>query len=189
MLGKSHILASESIFLCGAYNMGMHPNEFFYPLLGGILIGSILPDVDTPNSLINKIIFLLGRNSMEPMFKFKHRGFTHTIYAWLITLIIAIIGLFINMFLGLFLGGISLGYLLHLIEDSFSVAGISWLGKNYDQYVLNKYGTLMRTPVRYVNKKPIRHWWGRGYEVGSRTETIIVIALLMLGTYCTCLML
>lgn len=189
MLGKSHILVSESVFLCGAYAIGARPSESLYPLLGGILIGSIFPDIDTSNSLINKIIFLLGRNSMESMFKFKHRGFTHTIYAWLITLIIAIIGLFINTFAGLFLGGVSLGYLLHLIEDSFSVAGISWLGKNYDQYVLNKYGTLMRTPVRYSDKEPIRHWWGRGYEVGSRTEIIIVITLVMLGTYCTCLML
>lgn len=189
MLGKSHILASESIFLCGAYGIRMRPSKLFYPLLGGILIGSILPDADTPNSLINKIIFLLGRNSMDPVFKFKHRGFTHTIYAWLITLVVAIVGLLMNIFLGLFLGGISLGYLLHLVEDSFSVAGISWLGKNYDQYVLNKYGTLMRTPVRYMNKKPIRHWWGRGYEVGSRTEIIIVITLVILGAYCACLML
>lgn len=77
--------------------------------------------------------------------------------------------------------GLSVGYFLHLLEDSFSVAGIRWFNPftPYDEWAYEHYHTLMR-PVNYYDKidngkkVPVRHWWGRGYETGSDDELVIV---------------
>lgn len=68
--------------------------------------------------------------------------------------------------------GLIIGYFLHLLEDSFSRSGIIWMypfGK-IDQKSRHKYGAINRPVVRFSNRYPIRHWWGRGYSVGSNCE-------------------
>lgn len=156
-------------------------------LVTGTIIGSILPDIDTKSSQISQIIKI-------PCYKlFKHRNQTHGLFAWLI--ISGMIYFLLNHFYGfsqldspelmisynLWLG-LTIGYLLHLIEDSFSSAGIRWFApiSQYDTWAYQHYGTYLRRPYRFKDigterKVPIRHWWGRGYTVGGSFEVFITV--------------
>lgn len=89
-------------------------------------VGSLLPDIDHPSSFIgkrNKIASGLANKTLG------HRGATHS---FLGMILIFIIGTFIQFhylsssgqYVTFWLVG---GYLLHLIEDSFSKEGIPWL--------------------------------------------------------------
>ena len=75
--------------------------------------------------------------------------------------------------------GLIFGYLLHLVEDSFSQAGINWLYPftPYDEYVLTNYNKRVRKPDHFVNNKPIRHWWGKGYVTGGTFEKKLYLYL------------
>lgn len=77
-----------------------------------ILIGSILPDIDHPESLIGRY------NILAPVE--CHRGFTHTFLGSIVfTLPLIFFGL--KSILGLWIG-----YIFHLILDTFNPAGIMW---------------------------------------------------------------
>jgi membrane-bound metal-dependent hydrolase YbcI (DUF457 family) len=90
-------------------------NNYF--ILIGIILGTLLPDVDVKNyALLN--LFNLP-------FKFsKHREITHTI--WFLILIIAPMICFINMFpqLNYIIIGLIVGFFSHLYLDSLTISGI-----------------------------------------------------------------
>lgn len=89
-------------------------------------LGSLLPDIDHPSSFLGK------RNKIASGITnktFGHRGATHSLLG---VILVFVIGTFIQ-FHYLSSSGkyvtfwLVLGYLLHLIEDSFSKEGIPWL--------------------------------------------------------------
>lgn len=82
-----------------------------------LLIGSILPDIDSPNSLLGKYLHLSF---------FKHRGWLHTI--WFI-LPFFVCGFYFSPLLWL-----SLGMFLHLFWDNLSYGGICFFRPNYITY-------------------------------------------------------
>ena len=136
-----------------------------------VSFGSLLPDIDSKNSLINKSLPI---NLSE---YFVHRGICHSLIGWLIFCLISLVILFpiicyVKLIGTMIYLGLVIGYFLHLLEDSFSRSGIIWMypfGK-IDQKSRHKYGAINRPVVRFSNQCPIRHWWGRGYSVGGLGE-------------------
>lgn len=156
-------------------------------LVEATILGSILPDIDTKNSQISQLIKV-------PCYKmFKHRNQTHGLIAWL--LVSGVLYFILNRFFNfsqlntptisvsynIWLG-LTLGYLLHLIEDSFSSAGIRWFApiSQYDTWAYQNHGVFLRKVYRFKDvgsskKVPIRHWWGRGYTVGGSFEVFVTV--------------
>lgn len=150
----------------------------------GSTITSTWPDVDSHSSRLAKVL---------PRFwvqRLRHRGTCHSLFGFLIftiSLSICFTIFQINFLNGLYYGMV-FGYFAHLLEDSFSQGGIIWLYPfmHCDQKMWKKYHIILR-PVKYFNSrnKPIRHWWGRGYKVGSKFEykfakTICIVGLTLL---------
>jgi len=109
---KTHIATSVTI-AAGLSKFFSIPFTIGY--LTGVTLGSLLPDIDEPNSYIGRrsfgIAYLVKR-------KFGHRGFTHSLLCWLIVTV------YCSIFPSLFTVGISLGYLFHILGDLFSVQGV-----------------------------------------------------------------
>lgn len=81
--------------------------------MAGIIIGSLLPDIDTPYSL-------LGRYNPFS-YVTEHRGFTHTLPG------MGVFSLFVYVVFDDFVYGFIFGYILHLVADSLTPMGIMWL--------------------------------------------------------------
>lgn len=87
-----------------------------------VLFATLLPDADIKSSLIGKIIPL--------WLIWKHRTFTHTIWA----MILFSLPFFSYDFKwGLLFCG---GYFIHLIMDSGTPMSVKWMGKNPKFYTL-----------------------------------------------------
>ena len=150
----------------------------------GNTITSTWPDMDSHNSKLAKTL---------PQFwvkRLRHHGTCHSLFGFLIfaiSLSICFTIFHIKLLNGLYYGMV-FGYFAHLLEDSFSQGGIIWLYPlmPYDQKMWQKYHVILR-PVKYFDSRsrPIRHWWGRGYKVGSKSEykfakTICIAGLTLL---------
>lgn len=86
------------------------------------VVGSLLPDIDSPTSILGRLL---------PSLPLEHRGITHTIWAagvlglaWFATWAASGTWAIVAQ---AFLGGLFLGYVGHLVWDSFSRAGVAWL--------------------------------------------------------------
>jgi inner membrane protein len=78
-----------------------------------VIIASVLPDIDHPNSKIGKNFKLVG-------FLFEHRGFFHSVFA--LMLLFAVLLFFIKSYiLGI---AVLTGYGAHIFIDAFSKQGI-----------------------------------------------------------------
>lgn len=98
-------------------------------LVGGSLIGSLMPDIDHKGSTIGHQMKLTSTVISN---LFGHRGMTHApIIHILTTIILLLIGgtltdfpklIYVSFIIGLFIGGIS-----HLILDSMTISGIPLL--------------------------------------------------------------
>lgn len=98
-------------------------------LIAGAYIGSIIPDIDHPNSYIGKR-FKIVSWSVSKMC--GHRGFIHSPLFWLIyTIFTMFISTYFKGFSQIvyyqFAMGSSLGFLSHLLLDSLTVSGIPLL--------------------------------------------------------------
>lgn len=84
--------------------------------LGAYFIGTLLPDIDNPKSLMGRIIHV-------PV---EHRTWLHAIYLYLIA---AVLGWFYPVFSWLFFG-----VFVHLFWDSPSASGNCWFYKLFSDY-------------------------------------------------------
>lgn len=78
-------------------------------VIGGLVLGSVLPDIEAEGSLITKIL---------PRIPVEHRTITHSILA---LAVVSAVASFFSVQLGL---GIFLGYLSHLFLDSMNPTGV-----------------------------------------------------------------
>lgn len=140
---KTHLITTFALATPTAYMTGN------LDLLGacGLALGTLLPDIDEPNSFIGRRIPIIPN-----LFKkiLGHRGMTHTLFATLLFVYLAIE--FPNGFTEM----LALGYLLHIIEDTFSVTG-----------------TQLFAPI--TSKKIAFKW----YTTGKESETIVMIVMLI----------
>lgn len=119
MQGKIHYtLGTVSGAYVGYTAYGASPQCLFFFL--GASIGSLLPDIDTPNSRIGKNIPII---SFFIKLFLKHRGLLHTPLCGIIFSILVGFLPVVGMYMGL---GLFLGYMLHLVQDTFTQQGISW---------------------------------------------------------------
>lgn len=79
------------------------------------ILGSLLPDIDSPESLVGRFIYL----------PFEHRTWTHTIW---VVLILGLASIKYRL-----LAIVCLAYFLHLCFDSLSKCGVCWI------YPISKY--------------------------------------------------
>lgn len=90
-----------------------------YLFIGLSVLGSLLPDIDTPESTIGRALPLLSKLCN----KAGHRTFFHDIGIWAVFLLI--LSYFYPVTIGL-----TVGYLGHLFLDGLTAKGIPLFGKN-----------------------------------------------------------
>ena len=168
MRGESHLIASFMISLptlWALYSIAPDPmTEVMAYVLGGVLLGCLLPDVDAsdakvmhgywrPIGLFGKYVFykpmtwILRTRSDE--YREKHRGYLHSfIGCFLATMFFAIpiaiiflhstyvllLPLETTIWVWIVWIGLPFGFLMHLVEDSFTKSGVRWRfpgGKTY----------------------------------------------------------
>ena len=112
---------------------------------GVILIGSVLPDIDSANSLAGRFFHLPVR----------HRGITHTI--WVVVVLILASFAFKPMV------WMTLGYVLHLLLDSVSAMGLLW---TYPIRKYREYGSGARVAPGHRVKL---------YHTGEKSETVFAV--------------
>lgn len=88
----------------------------------GLIIGTLLPDIDTNKSTINNILIVTKLLS----FIFSHRGFTHSIIGFIIISYVSCL-IDICLWLNGISVGIAIGYFCHLITDMSTPMGIQLL--------------------------------------------------------------
>jgi inner membrane protein len=110
MMFKTHLLFGVLVALFTA--SWLNPPSFWLFLLF-VMIGTVVADVDHPNSKIGKNVAVIG-------ILFKHRGFFHSVFAVLLFTIL-VHALFESVFLTF---AFSLGYFSHLAIDCFNHQGI-----------------------------------------------------------------
>lgn len=106
---KTHLAIG---FLVGLLSMHyLHPqNQILFMVL--ILLGSLLPDIDHPNSTI-------GRKTKIIALLFEHRGFFHGFLS-----IIPLLFLLSFVLTKIQLVAVALGYASHLLSDALTIEGI-----------------------------------------------------------------
>ncbi len=113
MLFHTHIfLGIVFFFLFKDYFSGR--NELIFFAL--ILLGSVLPDIDSKNSKINQWSGFIGK--IIAIFA-KHRGMFHSLFFYLF--LFFAISYFTRQYYAF---GLFLGYLAHLISDGMTLAGV-----------------------------------------------------------------
>ncbi len=114
-----------------------------------VFLGSLLPDIDHPRSYINRdswrVIWLSGIMG-------THRGWTHSIFgAFIFTFIFTLL---LNQYILSFscLFSFFLGYMSHLISDSFNPSRVPWFWPKKRRYGLDiiKTGSLNETFFQFV---------------------------------------
>ena len=115
MLYKTHITTS----LCAGIGLTMMTDiSLTASFMGGVLIGSLLPDIDEPNSYVGSRTKGL---SHTVKLVFGHRGFTHSLTC---TALVFLLYLF---FPNHFFLGLTFGFLFHILGDMLSVSGVPLL--------------------------------------------------------------
>ncbi len=112
MLFKTHLIFSLFVGL-----VLLNFFEINYLFLIFILVGSLLPDIDSVESYLGRKARIIS-GPIE--FLFGHRGLLHTIYPVLSLFILYLI-FRINLILAL-----AIGYLLHLILDAITKEGVTF---------------------------------------------------------------
>jgi membrane-bound metal-dependent hydrolase YbcI (DUF457 family) len=125
-------------------------------LLGGIMVGSLLPDVDASDAKVMhgywKPIGLFGKylfykpmtwilKSKSDAFREQHRGYLHSLIGCFLTMLFFAIPIAIFFIVATYVWmsaieltiliwflwlGIPFGFLMHLAEDSFTKSGVRW---------------------------------------------------------------
>lgn len=115
-----------------------------------LAFGALLPDVDSKSSI-------LGRYVPWVQDTIGHRTFTHTI--WMMAVLFGL-AYYFNQFL---LWMVVIGYLLHVLQDSFSKQGIQWLW-----------------PIKISRK----NFNLRFYRVGGTLETVMYVGTIIGHIWC-----
>lgn len=123
MMAKTHIVigVGATMLYLEPTLTGQNTPQTFMLMFLGVFVGSILPDIDHPQSLISQMIPFVGGLIGRLL---THRGILHS---WLPLVLIAGIALQAPEDIGVFLIGVWIGYLLHLTADMFTPSGIPLL--------------------------------------------------------------
>ncbi|URL61388.1 metal-dependent hydrolase [Acetilactobacillus jinshanensis] len=165
-LRATHIFLSEAL-VSGCLYITKQPMPVDIVSVLGTWFGVQLPDIDTGETPINRKLGFIGKMIGK---MFKHRTWTHSIWAVIIMFGLA---MFLPVpasfnaapmnYLRLLYIMIAVGYLLHLFEDMFSVQGICWF------YPFQKF---QRSRMGHLYKRR-KHWNPLLYRTGGYEELFI----------------
>lgn len=131
----THITTSLSTVILLGESLPVNVSITSSIALTGLIIGSVLPDIDESKSWIGRRVPIIS-STIKTLF--GHRSITHS------GVILALMVAFMFHFSHEFLLGLFLGITLHIIADFFSVAGIPLLypfSKKRSQIGLYRTGT------------------------------------------------
>jgi inner membrane protein len=112
MLFRTHLLFS---LLTGTLVFGFFElNPFLF--VGLVVLGGMLPDIDSRSSKINKIV----KFTKPVAYVVKHRGIFHSIFIG--SLFAGVIAFYVNNAMGI---ALLIGYMGHLLLDSLNYAGVN----------------------------------------------------------------
>ncbi|WP_056938432.1 metal-dependent hydrolase [Ligilactobacillus hayakitensis] len=122
MQAKTHIITT---FSAGIPTM-LLVDELSVVNMGALFIGSLLPDIDHPQSYLGRRHKIVSNVTNKAM---GHRGITHSLLG------MGVVYIFLRLIQINYLAPsirlapfwILYGYLMHLIEDGFSQRGVKWL--------------------------------------------------------------
>ena len=116
MTGESHLIVGACAFSLAV--VSVPEISGFTPIVtagAATLLGSVLPDIDTPESMI-------GRHVYIPI---EHRTLTHAI--WIPLILFGLAVLWWGSFSGFVAFGLSLGWFSHIAVDGLSTGGVAYL--------------------------------------------------------------
>ena len=126
MTAKSHINTTLAIGILPLYLYGdniVYMFDYVAIYIIGLVIGSLLPDVEESNSLVGRQFPILSDWLNK---KIGHRTYTHNILFYLVIFVFAYYqSLTSSQFIYIFLIGFSLGSILHSLEDCLTNGGVS----------------------------------------------------------------
>lgn len=132
MMGKTHVVIGVSYGLAVASASTISPVQVV-SMISGLVIGSLLPDIDHPQSIITRQVPLIGWTVSKIA---GHRGLLHSILGVLLLFVVVgflssslIAGVSVLTFdvkdvVMYFSGAIIAGYILHIIADMLTVSGV-----------------------------------------------------------------
>lgn len=141
MTSKTHIASGILTILVFSY-LKDEPN--FVLLLSGGILGSIIPDIDSPSSALSKQLPFISKpwsfirkKSKKHKFKtagniLEHRGITHTFL--FITLLWCFFSIF-ELLSNPFITGLLLGILSHILTDMLNDKGVPLLVPIYSKRI------------------------------------------------------
>lgn len=137
-----------------------------YPLAMTVMLllfalGSLLPDIDSEKSTLGRYVQPISR-------VIPHRTITHTIW------VVGVLAGFSWYLESYYLLALTLGYTLHIAQDSFSRQGICWFYP-----IVGKYSSFSGGATVKQGRKA-----SHGYRTGGTGETIMFYAAI--GTHVLC---
>jgi inner membrane protein len=128
--GSNHVVFGTILGMGTQLATGLPLHGLFaYPVYyGGVVLGSLLPDIDHPQAYLGRRIRVL---SVPINTLFGHRGITHSF------LFIGLLGIATAVWWAkypLFFGGLFIGILSHLLGDMFTITGIPLFYPNKKRY-------------------------------------------------------
>lgn len=130
MMFRTHVIFALFFFILflKIFSFNFSPNVSVIIFTIVLCFGSILPDVDSPGSFVNrKYLFGIGKGIAAFS---EHRGFFHSIFGILLFAVIAFVAVYFIKTSFIYAIASPIGYFLHLAADSFTVSGINWLWKS-----------------------------------------------------------
>ncbi len=140
MTAKSHLTTTLAIGILPLYffrNEMVYMFDYVAIYVIGLVIGSLLPDIEESNSVVGRQVPLLSEWLNK---KIGHRTYTHNILFYLAIFVFAYYqSLTSSHFIYVFLIGFSLGSILHTLEDCLTNSGVSGAMKPLlDNFVILK---------------------------------------------------
>ncbi len=139
MKGGSHlILGIAGAALVHTHVQPLAATPLDYALVfGAAAIGSLLPDIDHPNSTITNGLGCVGALlSGVARFVGGHRGVTHMLLTWFVVswLVLFAMAIYVRGNAGIAIA-FSVAYLLHLLADAITVEGVPLFAPLYSKRV------------------------------------------------------
>lgn len=166
MLGKTHVAIGVSTYTTVCLGVSaMTDMAISVPLfvsgISAAAVGSLLPDIDTPHSLLGRVVPSVSR-LIERVF--SHRTITHSFL--FVLLFVALAFLIPSHFTTV----LAIAVFLHIVVDSFSRMGVLWW------YPFEKWHTY-KSGGRYKKGRP----YGSGYYVGGSFEKGVSVLAILVG--------
>jgi inner membrane protein len=117
MTAKGHIILGLTAGVEASYYIS--DSSYLVLFLGAVFLGSVLPDIDEPNSFIGRKFAFLS--IPLKVLGIKHRTITHY---FLFPLFLFLIGYFCTGYIQIILYGLSLGIFMHDVGDMLTKGGI-----------------------------------------------------------------